>query len=127
MRIQIGIFALFLAAAAVASPSVPTYSEARASWEKSKDSKEYQTYAEEFAQFNNYYHLDEKDGCYALPGGSVQLMLVITHRDKGAYALVEQVLTDTDSPKSQCFKKTYRGISTKVPPFLPFILQMGMG
>jgi len=127
MRIQISFLALLLATGAVASPAVPTYSEARASWEKGKDSKEYQTYAEEFIQFNNYYHLDEKDGCYALPGGPVQLMLVITHRDKGSYALVEQALTDTDSPKAQCFQKTYRGISTKVPPFVPFILQMGMG
>ncbi|MDQ2948587.1 MAG: hypothetical protein M3Y27_22055 [Acidobacteriota bacterium] len=75
MRIQIGILALFLATIAVASSSVPTYSEARASWEKSKDQKEYQTYAEKFSQFNNYYHLDEKDGCYALAGGPVQLNL----------------------------------------------------
>ena len=127
MRIQISILALCLATVAVASPAVPTYSEARVSWEAHKDSKDYQTYADEFIQFNNHYHLDEKDGCYALAGGPVQLMLVITHRDEGKYALVEDVLTDTDSPKAQCFKKTYRGIRTKVPPFLPFIFHMSMG
>jgi hypothetical protein len=54
-------------------------------------------------------------------------MLVITHRDKEPYALIEDVLSDSDSPKAQCFKKTYRGISTKVPPYLPFIIQLGMG
>ncbi|WP_250634253.1 hypothetical protein [Pinirhizobacter soli] len=126
MRIQISILALSVATAAAAGPAVSTYSEARAYWEKNSG-KDYQTYAGEFAQFNNHYHLDEKDGCYALPGGPVQLMLVITHRDKGDYALVEEVLSDSDSPKAQCFKKTYRGISTKVPPFLPFVIQMGMG
>ncbi|UGB46830.1 hypothetical protein LQ772_05915 [Frateuria edaphi] len=99
---------------------MPTYSEARVSWEAHKDSKDYQTYADEFIQFNNHNHLDEKDGCYALAGAPVQLMLVITHRDDEKYALVEDVLTDTDSPKAQCFKKTYRGIRTKVPP--PFCL-----
>lgn len=127
MRIQISILALLLTTTVTAGPAVSTYGEARASWEKSKDSKEYQPYAEEFIQFNNHFHLDEKDGCYALPGGPVQLMLVITHRDKEPYALIEDVLSDSDSPKAQCFKKTYRGISTKVPPYLPFIIQLGMG
>ena len=127
MRIKISILALCLATAAVASPAVPSYSEAHASWEAHKDSKEYQAYADDFIQFNNHNHLDEKGGCYALAGGPVQLVLVITHRDEGKYALVEDVLTDTDSPKAQCFKKTYRGISTKVPPYLPFIFQMNMG
>jgi hypothetical protein len=106
---------------------VSTYSQAYASWEKHKDSKESQTYMGEFAQYNNYYKLDEKDGCYALPGGPVQLILVITHQDNGSYAVIEQVFTETDSPKAQCFKKTYRGISTKVPPSLPFVIQMTMG
>ena len=46
--------------------------------------------------------------------------------DKGSYTLVEQAFTDKDSPKAQCFKKTYRGINTKVPPFLPFVIQMTM-
>jgi len=126
MRIQVSILALSLATGAAASPAVSTYSQARASWEKHRDSKEYQTYVEEFMQFNNHYKLDEKDGCYALPGGPVELMLVITHRDKESYALVEQAFTDNDSPKAQCFKKTYRGINTKVPPFLPFVIQMTM-
>ena len=127
MRMMISAWALCLTTIAVASPAVLTYSEARASWQAHRDSKEYQAYADEFIQFNNHYHLDEKNGCYALAGGSVQLMLVITHQDEGRYALVEDVLTDTNSPKAQCFKKTYRGISTKVPPFLPFIFQMSMG
>jgi hypothetical protein len=125
MRIQLSILALSVATIAAAGPVVSTYSEARAYWEKNHG-KAYQAYVEEFAQFNNHYHLDERDGCYALPGGPVQLMLVITHQDKERYALVEEVLSDSDSPKAQCFKKTYRGISTKVPPFLPFVVQLGM-
>lgn len=67
------------------------------------------------------------DGCYSLAPGPVILMLVISHPDKDEFAIVEQVLSDVDNAKSRCFQKTYNGIRTKVPPFLPFVLQLGMG
>lgn len=81
----------------------------------------------EFAQFNNHFHLDEKDGCYALGKEPVELMLVLTHREGDQFALIDQVLSDVDNAKASCFKKTYRGTRAKIPPFLPFVLQMKMG
>ena len=112
---------------AVASDASLSFAKAKNIWEASKDRKEYQTYAEEFTQFNNHFHLDEKDGCYNLAQGPVELMLVITYDGKSQYAKIEQVLSNVENPKAACFKKTYGGIPTKIPPFLPFVLQMGMG
>jgi hypothetical protein len=104
-----------------------SYASASAVWERTKNDAKYQSYADEFAQFNNHFHLDEKDGCYALSGGPVTLMLVITHPAKSEYAAIERVLSDVDNAKARCFMKSYGGIKTKVPPFVPFVLQMEMG
>jgi hypothetical protein len=104
-----------------------SYSDAKKIWDSTKARKEYQDYVAEFAQFNNHLHLDEKDGCYALAKGPVNLMLFITHQGPDEYAVIAQVLTDVDNAKAQCFKKSYRGVHTKTPPFFPFVLQMMMG
>jgi hypothetical protein len=88
---------------------------------------EYQTYLSEFVQFNNHFHIDEKGGCYQLGGGKVSLMLVIAHQAGAQYAVVANAFSDVDTPKARCFKKSYDGIQTKAPPYLPFVLQMDMG
>jgi hypothetical protein len=103
-----------------------SYSEADAIWDHSKDKAEYRTYQAEFTQFSNHFHLDEKDGCYALSPGNVTILLLITHPDGDQYAVIEDVFTDVDNLKASCFKKTYLGIKTKIPPFLPFVLKMSM-
>ena len=95
-------------------------------WKESSNRAEYQTYAKAFAQFNNHFHLDTKDGCYALGSKPVQLMLVIVHHDGEQYATIEQTFSDVENDKADCFKKTYSGIPTKVPPFYPFVLQLEM-
>ena len=95
-------------------------------WERTKTRAEYQRYAQEFAQFNNHFRLDEKDGCYARAPGQVNLMLVITHSSGSEVAIIERVLSDVHSAKAQCFQNSYEGVRTKIPPFLPFVLQMGM-
>lgn len=104
-----------------------SFSEAKKIWEGSKDKKSYQSYLDEFSQFNNHFRLDEKDGCYALARGPVQLLLVITHDGKSQYAKIERVLSNVDNAKASCFKKSYGGVPTKAPPFLPFVIQMTMG
>lgn len=103
-----------------------SFSSAKKIWQESKGRRDYQAYADGFAQFNNYYHLDEKDGCYALGNESVELMLVITHHGDDKYARIEKVLSNIDSPKSRCFRKSYEGLGTKIPPFFPFVFQMNM-
>jgi hypothetical protein len=121
------VLTIAIAMSACGADAPRTYADARGLWEKHKDTVEYQTYSSEFAQFNNHFHIDEKDGCYALDKGPVGLMLVITHPSSSQYAVVENVLSDVDSPKARCFMKTYRGLPTKVPPYVPFVLQMAMG
>ena len=117
---------LLWSAAADAGPPT-SYAEAEAAWKRTRDKPEYQSYAAEFTRFNNYFHLDEKDGCYALPSGTVSLFLVITNTDGAEFALIERALSSVNNPKSTCFKKTYEGLRTKAPPFLPFVLQLSMG
>jgi len=128
MKIGIAlVIGLMFSATTFAADAPRSYAEAKTVWVKSRDKAEYQGYAAEFAQFNNHFHLDEKDGCYGLASGSVDLMLVITRPDNDEFAVIERVLSSVDNAKSRCFEKTYRGVRTKIPPYLPFVLQMGMG
>jgi hypothetical protein len=53
-------------------------------------------------------------------------MLVIARRQSGEFAVIERVLSDVDNAKARCFVKSYSGVSTKVPPFFPFVLQLTM-
>ena len=115
-----------LSATASAVDTPRSYVEAEAAWKLARDRADYQRYGSEFVQFNNHFHLDVKDGCYDLSYKPVSLMLVITHSDGGEYALIERALTDTDTAKARCFRKTYEGLQTKVPPYVPFIFQMQM-
>lgn len=103
-----------------------SYSEAEAIWDQSKDTAEYHIYLTEFTQFNNHFYLDEKNGCYALSPGNISLMLLITHADGDEFAVIEEVFTDVDNLKARCFRKSYLGVRTKIPPFLPFVLKMSM-
>jgi hypothetical protein len=119
--------AFFVSASILADGTSLTYESAKAIWAGKMNTAEYQNYASAFTQFNNHFSLDTKDGCYSLTPGPVNLMLVITHPNRDEFAIVEQVLSDVDNAKSRCFKKTYSGIRTKVPPFEPFVLQMVMG
>jgi hypothetical protein len=110
----------------VASDALQSYADAEAIWQRYRSTAEYQKYATAFTQFNNHFHLDEKDGCYALATGPVNLMLIISHKGNSEFAVIERVLSDVDSAKARCFEKSYRGIRTKIPPFFPFVLQMSM-
>jgi hypothetical protein len=126
MRIAVAL-ALVISSGTFADEAPRSYRDAQAIWQRTRGTAEYQNYTVEFTQFNNHFHLDEKDGCYTLAPGPVNLLLVISHSDNGEFAVIEQVLSDVDNAKSQCFKNTYRGIRTKIPPFFPFVLQLGMG
>lgn len=128
MRALIAAVITLVAPGAVFAAGMPrSYPEAKSIWQQHRDTAEYQTYASEFSQFNNHFHLDEKSGCYFLAPGPVNLMLVITRPKNNKFAVIAQVYSDVDNAKARCFEKTYRGVSTKIPPFLPFVLQLGMG
>lgn len=127
MKIRIAVALAFMAATALAAEPPRRYSEAEAIWREKKDDATYQSYAGEFAKFNNHFRLDEQNGCYALGSERVNLMLIITHPTNSEFAVVERVLSDIDSAKARCFRRSYESLRTKVPPFVPFVLQMSMG
>lgn len=126
MRTSIAVLLILVSNAVMAGAEL-SFAEAKKVWETSKDTKAYQLYLGEFAQFNNHFRIDEKDGCYAQMRGPVELLLVLTHDGKSQYAKIEQVLSNVDNAKASCFKKSYSGVPTKIPPFLPFVIQMNMG
>lgn len=119
--------AVAIAASAYGADVPNSYSYAQVLWKKHKDTVEYQTYISEFVQFNNHFRIDVRSGCYALGQGTIGLMLVITQPAGREFAVVENVLSDGSSPKARCFMKAYLGLQTKVPPYVPFVLQMTMG
>jgi len=120
-------FAVAFSLAVARAATSLSYAEAEVAWKQVRDRPQYQSYVAEFTQYNNSLHLDDKDGCYKLSPGPVNLFLVITHTGSSEFAVVERVLSSVDNPKARCFMRTYEGLRTKVPPFLPFVLQMGMG
>ena len=128
MRVQMAVVLAFsVAAPALAAEAPRFFAEAEAVWKEKKDDTRYQSYAAEFTQFNNHLRLDEKGGCYALGAEHVNLMLIITHPATAEFAVVERVISDVESAKARCFRRSYEGLRTKIPPFLPFVLQMSMG
>jgi hypothetical protein len=120
------VLAIMAAGVALADEAPGSYAAAKAIWSRNRESKDYQGYVAEFSQFNNHFHLDEKDGCYALASGSVNLMLVISQPKNSEFAVIERVLADVDNAKARCFEKSYLGVQVKAPPFFPFVLQLGM-
>jgi len=123
---SLATFALFLQSFACLSAEM-TYQEAEKVWEETKDNKSYGEYTTEFANFNNYHHLDEKDGCYRLGREKIRHFLIITHTEGEKYGVIHSVVSNVDTEKSQCFKNTYKGLKVKIPPYLPFVLQMDFG
>ena len=122
-----GVLALAACGVAVGADAPRSYSDAQAIWRSNSQRTEYQSYLAEFVQYNNSLRLDERDGCYSRGSGPVSLMLVITRADADGFATIERVFFDADNAKARCFERSYTGLRTKLPPFLPFVLQMGMG
>lgn len=123
---KLAALAIVVPTATFAADSPRLYADAKNVWDQTKNKAEYHAYAAEFSQFNNHFRLDEKDGCHRLAPGRVNLMLVIMHGGPDKFAVIERVLSDVDNAKARCFKQSYGGIRTKIPPFLPFVLQMRM-
>jgi hypothetical protein len=127
MKLVLGAALVLLAASDALSGDLPqSYAEARAIWQRTWDNPEYRKYAVEFSQFNNHFHLDERNGCYGMASGSVTLMLMISRKDGAEFAEIDRVFTDVNNAKARCFEKSYQGVATKAPPFFPFVLQMEM-
>jgi len=109
---------LFVAAPCFAAPS---FADVEELWQQSKSKPGYVEYRDEFVQYNNHFHLDTKDDCFAQNSGPVNMYLIVTTK-----AVVESVVTDIDNARARCFKRTYTGLRVKAPPFSPFIINLRM-
>jgi hypothetical protein len=126
IRAFAGVFALAVCGLASGAEVPRSYADAEVIWRDSREKDEYQIYLAEFAQYNNSLRLDERDRCYSLAPGPVNLMLVISRADADGFATIRQVFHDVDNAKARCFARTYTDVRTKLPPFLPFVVQLGM-
>jgi len=101
-----------------------SYSEAEQHWQENKETSAYRTYASEFIKYSQAHRMDTNLGCYDLGSEPVKQYLIIKLGNSRKFALVEDVVSKVDTPKSRCFIDSYKGVQVKTPPYLPFILQM---
>jgi|GEM_PF-1419968 hypothetical protein len=120
------LLALTASATGAAADAPWSFDGVKSLWEKNRDSQEYRQYAAEFTKYVNYYHIDKKGECYALSPGPVELFLVIANSDDGKFAEVQHVLASVDNEKSRCFQNTYLGLRVRVPPSVPYPLELEM-
>ena len=73
------------------------------------------TYADAWAEFNNRYHLDERDGCFFKADGELTQILEIDASGK-----VVGYYSDKENGRSQCWSETYMGVVFPTPPFAPY-------
>ena len=104
-----------------------TFNQAQEAWKHMKDKDGYATYLKEFQWFNNHFKLDTRFNCYSIDDMQLNFMLIIRHYPGHKYAVFEQALSETKSPKMDCFRRSYVGVKTKIPPFQPFVIPMMMG
>jgi len=105
--------------------SIVSFEDAKEIWRSSKDRVQYEPFAREFIKRQSFVRPDVLKGCYALGEEPLELMLVVVRRDDGS-GVVAEVFADQASAKSECYIKSYRGFPLVAPPFLPFVLRMGI-
>lgn len=79
-------------------------------------------YLEAVLEIDNSKNQDEVDGCYYLGSGGITQIIVIN-----SDGVVDEVISESKSEKSECFKKVYLGLKYPKPPFSPIYDKMLMG
>ncbi|MBW7469479.1 hypothetical protein [Marinobacter sp. F4218] len=79
-------------------------------------------YSEERMQYENSIRLDERGGCYGIRGDGITQILRINEE-----GVVDQVVSSSKGPKSECFRELYLGTKFKKPPKAPIYRKMMMG
>ncbi len=117
--------ALFLfspvALSQVLAPAQMTYEQALNVWETTKDREQYQSYAQAFAQWNNHFQLDTRNGCYAKGKEPLTILLVISDK-----AEIGPVMSSVGGEKAECFRLTYLGLKVGAPPFSPLVIRLNI-
>lgn len=66
--------------------------------------------------------LDEKKVCAELPGGGVTQILRINQE-----GVVDLVVSNVQTPQSECYEKVYLGRAYKTPPSAPIYIKQKVG
>jgi hypothetical protein len=123
MEIRTVVLAVLLAASsASAAPHVTTFEQAQRVFDYQAKDAATQAYVDAWIEFNNAHHLDEKGNCYAMPGGSLVLILEIDAKGK-----VVGYFADQDNERSRCWRKAYFGVRFPRPPYAPIYHRLVMG
>jgi hypothetical protein len=78
-------------------------------------------YRTAWAEFNNAYGLDERDGCYRKANGPLVQIFQIDASGK-----IIGYFADRQNGRSRCWRQTYLGVTFPKPPFAPFLHRLKM-
>lgn len=98
-----------------------SFAEAEHAFSLQPKNAETKAYSHTWEEFNNTNHLDEKDGCYSKAEGSLVQLLIIDSEGR-----VVGYFADKDNGRSQCWRRTYMGVTFPKPPFAPFYYRLEM-
>lgn len=90
-------------------------------WEEHEHDQPYARYNTEWLLFNNANKIDERGGCYDIPGGPDDLVLV-----QNSAGEIQHAVPRVDNARSRCFAAVYLGVKYPPPPFSPFFHFMQM-
>ena len=122
MRMRAIFFiSLLLVGCGSAQQDTMSFAEAERAFSLQPKSAEVKAYSHAWEEFSNTNHLDEKDGCYVKATGSLVQILKIDAEGK-----VVGYFADQDNGRSQCWRRTYMGVTFPKPPFAPFYHRLEM-
>jgi len=90
--------------------------------QSSEDNSARSDYLNRRMEYENEIALDEQGGCYFISGGGITQVIRINE-----HGVVDLVLSNIESPKSECFRKLYLGTKFDPPPLAPIYQKMLMG
>ena len=85
----------------------------------SQPNVEFNAYSQKWTEENNRGHFDEKYDCYAKEKALVRQVLTINET-----GFVVDVISESDGPKSECFKAAYLNAKFPNPPAAPYYVYM---
>ena len=116
------IFIILLFTSFNAFASQEEFAAANEKWKAQKSNPDRMKYLNTVLEIDNKQNRDEQGGCYNVaPGGITQIIVI------NSEGIIESVISESKSEKSECFKKVYLGLKYPKPPFAPIYDKMLMG
>jgi activator of 2-hydroxyglutaryl-CoA dehydratase len=116
------IIVLLLSTSIKAFASQEEFMTANEKWKAQKSNPDRMKYLNAVLEIDNKLNRDEQGGCYFVASGGITQIIVINSE-----GVVESVISESNSEKSECFKKIYLGLKYPKPPFAPIYDKMLMG